>query len=92
MIWPLALLGIFGSCGNDGKKPQDDARWAAVRAAMVQTQIAARGVKDERVLSALREVPATSSFPRSSATRPTRITRCPLAKGKPSRSPTSWGS
>lgn len=57
MLWPLALLGIFGSCGNDGKKPQDDARWAAVRAAMVQTQIAARGVKDERVLSALRQVP-----------------------------------
>lgn len=57
MLWPLALSGIFGSCDSDGKKPQDDARWAAVRAAMVQTQIAARGVKDERVLAALREVP-----------------------------------
>ncbi|MCX7894943.1 MAG: protein-L-isoaspartate(D-aspartate) O-methyltransferase [Thermoanaerobaculum sp.] len=56
MIW-LALSGILGSCGGNGQRPQDDARWAAIRAAMVQNQIAARGVRDERVLSALRQVP-----------------------------------
>ena len=53
----ILLSGVFGGCHREAGQPEDDARWAAIRAAMVQTQIAARGVKDERVLAAMRQVP-----------------------------------
>lgn len=56
-LLPLVITGIFGGCNHEAGEPQDDARWAAVRAAMVKNQIAARGVKDERVLEAMRQVP-----------------------------------
>lgn len=82
MFWPLAILGIFGGCGNDGKKPQDDARWAAVRAAMVKNQIAARGVKDERVLEALRNVPRHLFVPPEFAAQAYEDHPLPIGEGQ----------
>ncbi len=56
MLMLVALAG--GSswrCGGNGAADQET-RWAALRDEMVRTQIAARGVRDERVLQAMRTV------------------------------------
>jgi len=54
------LLALAGggtpSCGGDGAADQEG-RWQKLRDDMVASQIAARGVRDERVLKAMREVP-----------------------------------
>jgi protein-L-isoaspartate(D-aspartate) O-methyltransferase len=52
-----AIVGILGavSCGKNGQAPADAERGA--REKMVRTQIAARGVKDPRVLRAMSDVP-----------------------------------
>lgn len=47
----------------DSPKPADGDRFAAMRAAMVSEQIAARGVKDPAVLLALRTVPRHEFVP-----------------------------
>ncbi|MGE5235360.1 MAG: protein-L-isoaspartate(D-aspartate) O-methyltransferase [Acidobacteriota bacterium] len=56
----IALLALAGSwswgCGGGGQV-SDESRWAALRDEMVRTQIAARGVRDARVLEAMRTVP-----------------------------------
>ena len=53
----VALAGGWSwGCGGDGTAT-DEARWATLREEMVTTQIAARGVRDANVLSALRTVP-----------------------------------
>ncbi len=54
----LVLLagGFLAACGGRGRDPDRGAERAA-RERMVQTQIAARGVSDPRVLEAMREVP-----------------------------------
>jgi len=51
----LMLAGGWGCGGN--APPEDSEGWAKARAEMVRTQIAARGVKDTRVLEAMRTVP-----------------------------------
>ncbi len=57
MLVLLALAGGWSwGCGGDGTTG-DEARWAALREDMVTTQIAARGVRDVNVLTALRTVP-----------------------------------
>ncbi len=57
MIILLALAGGWPwGCGGDGVASEEN-RWAAQRETMVRTQIAARGVRDERVLAAMRAVP-----------------------------------
>ena len=55
----LLLAGSFSGCGGRGANGSNDEerRWAALREEMVRTQIAARGVRDERVLAAMRVVP-----------------------------------
>jgi len=56
----LLLAGVLGGCGggraDDGAAAADH-EWARLRDEMVRTQIAARGVRDERVLAAMRAVP-----------------------------------
>jgi protein-L-isoaspartate(D-aspartate) O-methyltransferase len=53
----VALAGFWSvGCGGSGKA-DDGARWIRERDDMVRTQIAARGVRDERVLDAMRSVP-----------------------------------
>lgn len=51
----LAGGGAWG-CGG-APSAEDSESWAKARAEMVRTQIAARGVKDPRVLEAMRTVP-----------------------------------
>lgn len=41
----------------DSQSHRDESRWAVAREQMVRTQIEARGVRDDRVLTALRTVP-----------------------------------
>jgi protein-L-isoaspartate(D-aspartate) O-methyltransferase len=56
----VILLALAGgsSWGCGGRGAADEAgRWERLRAAMVATQIAARGVRDELVLAAMRKVP-----------------------------------
>jgi protein-L-isoaspartate(D-aspartate) O-methyltransferase len=53
----LALAGGWSwGCGG-GTSTDQEAKWTALRNEMVATQIAARGVRDENVLKALRTVP-----------------------------------
>ncbi len=57
MVTLVALFG-GGSLGCGGNGAADEAgRWEKLREDMVATQIAARGVRDERVLQAMRKVP-----------------------------------
>ncbi len=54
---PIALLILAGMAAAAREPLQDDQALAAKRKAMVDRQIAARGVNDPRVLQAMREVP-----------------------------------
>ena len=57
MLVLMALAGFWSvGCGGSGKA-DDGVRWTRERDDMVRTQIAARGVRDERVLAAMRSVP-----------------------------------
>ena len=57
MVILVALAGGYSSgCGGDGAADQEG-RWQKLREDMVAAQIAARGVRDERVLQAMRTVP-----------------------------------
>jgi protein-L-isoaspartate(D-aspartate) O-methyltransferase len=62
MRWAMIsvlLAGLFSACsgkGGDGPVGEEH-RWVELRETMVRTQIAARGVRDERVLAAMRKVP-----------------------------------
>ena len=56
MLMLLALAGGSWCCGGSGVAGEE-ASWARQREDMVRTQIAARGVRDEKVLAAMRTVP-----------------------------------
>ena len=57
MVMLVALSGGFlPGCGGSGAA-DESGRWQKLREDMVATQIAARGVRDERVLQAMRSVP-----------------------------------
>ena len=63
MVILVALAGGFTfSCGGDGAADQEG-RWQKLREDMVAAQIAARGVRDERVLQAMRAVPRHAFVP-----------------------------
>ncbi len=55
IIVVFLLAGLLGACG--GRSSDDTGRWARLREEMVRTQIASRGVRDPRVLDAMRTVP-----------------------------------
>jgi len=64
----LLLAGIVllaFACGGGPPGEDDDAGWAEARERMVATQIEARGVRDARVLEALRAVPRHRFVPES---------------------------
>ena len=52
----MLLVGLLGACGGHASSG-DGGRWAKLRDEMVRTQIASRGVRDPRVLEAMRTVP-----------------------------------
>jgi protein-L-isoaspartate(D-aspartate) O-methyltransferase len=52
-----ALSGALLGASCEGSAPPDEARFATLRERMVREQIAARGVRDSRVLEAMRTVP-----------------------------------
>jgi protein-L-isoaspartate(D-aspartate) O-methyltransferase len=65
---PLLVLGV-GACGGEGDEPADVPRaqasfsFAAARARMVDETLASRGVKNARVLQAMRTVPRHEFVP-----------------------------
>ena len=63
MFMLVALAGGWPWGCNGGDAAGHDAHWAKLREDMVRTQIAARGVRDERVLSAMRKVPRHQFVP-----------------------------
>jgi protein-L-isoaspartate(D-aspartate) O-methyltransferase len=60
MLLAMVMLALAGGwswgCGS-GPTGNDETHWAKLRNEMVTIQIAARGVRDQRVLAALRAVP-----------------------------------
>ena len=60
------------------------------RERMVQVQILARGIRDPRVLEALRKVPRHRFVPAEMQPPRTRTRLCPSASGRPSLSPMWW--
>ena len=65
-------------------------RYAERRATMVATQIAARGVTDPAVLTAMRTVPREAFVPPELAEFAYDDILCPLGKARPFPSPISW--
>jgi len=59
------------------------------REAMVENQIAARGICDRNVLDAMRKVPRHLFVPAGSRVPRTGTTPCPSVTGRPYPSPTS---
>ena len=60
-MWPLFVCFAFPACKPD--MPLRAEELTADRQAMVETQIAARGISDARVLAAMREVPRHEFVP-----------------------------
>ena len=60
------------------------------RERMVEEQIRSRGVRDARVLEAMRMVPREQFVPERLAEFAYATRRCPSARSRRSRSPTSW--
>jgi protein-L-isoaspartate(D-aspartate) O-methyltransferase len=61
----LTLVTIGGCTGSGGRHPDEAVDWKALRAAMVQKQLRARDITDERVLAAMEEVPRHEFVPES---------------------------
>ena len=61
----LALGVLMAACGlfDRGANPSDAPDWAALRERMVRTQIEARGIHDDAVLTAMRRVPRHEFVP-----------------------------
>ena len=85
----VLALGLLGSCAQDsapaGGVP-DEAVAARVepsdRLAMVDTQIVPRGVKDSRVLDAVRTVPRHEFVPRAQRHRAYEDRALPIGEGQ----------
>jgi hypothetical protein len=71
-------------CAESGLDP-----WADQRERMVREQILQRGIRDPRVLEAMRKVPRHLLFPPSCGIAPTEIAPCPSATARRSLSPIS---
>ena len=91
----LAALGAaaLGLAAGAPVSDSADSDWQVRAERMVREQIEARGVRDPRVLAALRAVPRHRFVPE--AWRERRLRRRAAtrsATGRPSPSPTSWRS
>ena len=64
-VTSVILYAVFSPSGITGERPGDDDVWTRERLRMVEHQIAARGVGDERVLDAMRTVPRHLFVPES---------------------------
>ncbi|MGH8902753.1 MAG: protein-L-isoaspartate(D-aspartate) O-methyltransferase [Egibacteraceae bacterium] len=87
----LLIMGTLGSCspGNERAagsavptEPLPDGRFRPDRLAMVDTQIAARGVNDSRVLDAMRTVPRHEFVPREQVDRAYEDRPLPIGEGQ----------
>src|SRR5262245_56852711 len=80
----LSLLVTFStqSCNAPPRESVDQDSFAAARARMVQDQIVARGVRDPRVLAAMREVPRHLFMPPDQQPMAYEDVPCPIGFGQ----------
>jgi protein-L-isoaspartate(D-aspartate) O-methyltransferase len=82
----LLAMGTLGSCSSGNEGPPTAAVSPQVqmsnRLAMVQTQIAARGIKDSRVLEAMRTVPRHEFVPPGQVSRAYGDRALPIGEGQ----------
>jgi protein-L-isoaspartate(D-aspartate) O-methyltransferase len=76
----LTALSCFG-CG-DPVSAQDDSSYDAAREAMVREQIAGRGIRDPRVIEAMRQVPRHSFIPAAERARAYDDSPVPIGQGQ----------
>ncbi len=75
------LMGIFG-CDGGGPAAAREPDWTALRERMVRTQIEARGVRDPRVLAAMRTVPRHEFVPEAWRAEAYRDSPLPIGDGQ----------
>jgi protein-L-isoaspartate(D-aspartate) O-methyltransferase len=78
----VMLLGLAIAAQAFFRVGQSEAAWAALRKAMVEGQIAARGIRDPRVLAAMADVPRHLFVPRDLAGRAYEDTPLPIGEGQ----------
>jgi protein-L-isoaspartate(D-aspartate) O-methyltransferase len=76
----LTALSCFG-CG-DPVSAQDDSSYDAAREAMVREQIAGRGIRDRRVIEAMRQVPRHAFIPAAERARAYDDGPVPIGQGQ----------
>jgi len=76
----LTALSCFG-CG-DPVSAQDDSSYEAARETMVREQIARRGIRDPRVIEAMRQVPRHSFIPPAERARAYDDSPVPIGQGQ----------
>ena len=82
MVTLLAVAaGGWWGCGGNGVA-DEDARFTRARGEMVRIQIAARGVRDERVLAAMSKVPRHLFVPEAERERAYDDTPVPIGEGQ----------
>jgi len=75
----MTILGGSGCGSRGGDGPPD---WAALRERMVETQIESRGVRDPRVLEAMRTVPRHEFVPEAWRAEAYRDSPVPIGDGQ----------
>jgi len=82
-LWWCATLLSALACTSDGTALQRDPRdWDAQRRRMVEDQIRGRGIRDERVLEAMRAVPRHLFIPESERSRAYADAPVPIGYGQ----------
>jgi protein-L-isoaspartate(D-aspartate) O-methyltransferase len=84
LVSPLGvmLLGLAIGAPAVLRFGQGEAPWAALRKAMVADQIAARGIRDPRVLAAMAVIPRHAFVPRDVAGQAYEDTPLPIGEGQ----------
>lgn len=80
MIPRAIMLGLF--CAHEVSAGGEESNYAERRAEMVTRQIADRGIRDERVLSAVRKVPRHEFVPDAEKRHAYRDTPLPIGEGQ----------
>lgn len=78
----LIILYLCVATGGTAMATNDDSVFAAARAAMVNEQLAARGIKNQDVLDAMRRVPRHRFVPASEQAYAYRDMPLPIGKGQ----------